>query len=132
MSRMVRVVVLAGALLAAGAGGSASGAELLEPLVLGGERFFAVEWEAAERRGRPVVYGTIGNEWGFPARRVQLLVESLDGSGRVLGQRVTWLGGELMPGTRAWFEARVPVAAPAYRVRVFAWDWIQAASADMP
>jgi hypothetical protein len=127
---MVWVAVVA--LLAVGAVGCATAAEPLEPLIVGSERFFTLEWAGGERRGRPVVYGSITNEWGFAARRVQLLVESLDGAGRVVGQRVAWLGGELTPGTRASFE--VPVAAPAaaYRVRVFAWDWIQSASANMP
>ena len=100
--------------------------------MLGGEQFFTLEWEAGDRRGRPVVWGTITSEWGFPARRVQLLVESLDATGRVTGQRVAWLGADLAPGTRAWFEVRAPGPAPAYRVRVFAWDWVQSASADMP
>jgi len=128
----VRVFALVVALVAAGAGGPVMAAEGLQPLVLGGEQFFTVQWEAGERRGRPTVHGTIGNEWGFPARRVQILVESLDASGRVLAQRVAWLGADLMPGTSAWFEERVPAPAPAYRVRVFAWDWVQSASADMP
>jgi hypothetical protein len=133
MTTTTRVIVVAVMLmLMAGAGGAAGADPPLEPLVLGGEQFFRLEWEAGERRGRPVVRGSIVNEWGFPARRVQLLVEGLDAGGRVVSQRVAWLGGELTPGSRAWFDVRVAESAPAYRVRVFAWDWIQSASAEMP
>jgi len=32
----------------------------------------------------------------------------------------------LTPGTRAYFETSMP-PAPTYRVRVFAYDWIQSA-----
>ena len=80
MTRMVWVAVVA--LVAVGAVGCATAAEPLEPLIVGSERFFTLEWAGGERRGRPVVYGSITNEWGFAARRVQLLVESLDAAER--------------------------------------------------
>ena len=129
MARMAVAVVL----LAVAAGGCAvATTPSLEPLVVGGEQFFTLDWEASERRGRPIVRGRIGNEWGFTAHRVQLLVEGLDGAGRVVSQTVGWLGGELTPGTHAWFDVPVPAPAPAYRVRVFAWDWLQHASGDIP
>lgn len=68
------------------------------------------------------------NDWGFSARNVQLLVEGLDSTGNVVGQRVAWLGSELTPGMRAYFETPAPPPAPAagYRVSVFAFDWVQA------
>ena len=131
MTTTARVIVVAAMLMLTVGAGRAAGADPpLEPLVLGGEQFFRLEWEPGERRGGPVVRGSIVNEWGFPARRVQLLVEGLDATGRVLSQRIAWLGGELTPGSRGWFDVRVAEPAPAYRVRVFAWDWIQSASAD--
>ena len=131
MTAMARMAV-AVAVLAVAAGGCATAGASLEPLVVGGEQFFTLAWEAGERRGRPVVRGSIVNVWGFPAHRVLLLVEGLDTAGRVVSQTVGWLGGELTPGTRAWFDVPVAAPAPAYRVRVFAWDWMQHASADIP
>lgn len=110
----VLVVVLAAVTLAAP----------LEPLVLGWEQFFRLDWSAGERGGRPVVYGHVVNEWGMPARAVRLLVDALDPSGRVVGQNVTWVPGVLTPGTTAYFETPAPPAA-SYRVSVFAFDWIQ-------
>src|SRR5687767_568431 len=110
--------------------GAQAGAELLTPRIVGWEQFFKLDWQTDQRGGRPVVSGHIMNDWGFSARKVQLLVEGLDGTGTVVGQRVSWLGSELTPGTRAYFEEPVPPAgsapATAYRVSVFAWDWVQA------
>jgi hypothetical protein len=98
----------------------------LEPLVRGWEQFFRLDWDVAERRGEPVVYGHIVNEWGVPARSVRLLVDALDPAGNVVAQDLTWVPGVLTPGTRAHFEAPAPAAASSYRVSVFAFDWIQA------
>lgn len=115
------------ALLVTGMGAQA-GAELLTPRIVGWEQFFKLDWQADQRRGRPVVSGHIMNDWGFPARNIQLLVEGLDGTGSVVGQRVSWLGTELTPGMRVYFEtpAPPPGSAAAYRVSVFAFDWVQA------
>lgn len=98
----------------------------LQPLVIGWERFFKLEWQAGMRGDRPVVWGHILNDYGFPADNVQLLVEGIGPGGEVLGQRVAWLGGGILaPGMRAYFEIPPPVIAPAYRVSVFAFDWVQ-------
>src|SRR3972149_2623742 len=48
---------------------------------VGWEKFFALDWEAAAHRGRPVVRGHVVNEYGAPATRIQLLVEGLAGAG---------------------------------------------------
>jgi hypothetical protein len=104
----------------------------LEPLVLGWERFFTIQWESWEQRGRPLVGGYIRNEAGFTATRVQLLVEALDPGRQVLDQQVHWLGTALTPGMRAYFEIPAPARSAAYRVRVFAYDWLQAAWIQQP
>jgi hypothetical protein len=110
-----------------------AGAQALTPLVLGWERFFTLTWESSEDRGQPTVSGYIKNDMGFPARRVQLLVEAVDASGRVTGQRVSWLGSsDLTPGTRAYFEAPAPPPAASYRVSVFGFDWVQTAEVQAP
>lgn len=111
-------------------GGAASPS--LAPLVVGWERFFTLTWTTWDDRGQARIGGYITNESGFPARRVQLLVEAIDSAGRVTGQRVSWLGSDLTPGMRAYFETAAPAPAPTYRVSVFAYDWVQAASAQAP
>jgi hypothetical protein len=102
----------------------------LTPLVLGWEQFFKLDWQVSQGRTAPVVWGHVLNDWGMPAARIQLLVEGLDGSGQIVGQKVAWLGSILTPGTRGYFEVPVPWKAPTYRVSVFAFDWVQSNGSD--
>lgn len=122
MRRRTLVVV---SVLALALAVSASAAPLT-PLVLGWEQFFKIDWQAGERRGRPVVYGHVANEWGMPAGSVRVLVDALDAGGNVVGQQVAWVPGIITPGTRAYFETPAPGPATSYRVSVFSFDWIQA------
>ena len=89
----------------------------------GSEAFFAVDWQAGERRGRPVVSGHVVNTYGIAAHYVRVLVESLDGAGQVTGTTVGYISGDVLPGARMYFEVPVDRAAPAYRVVVLSWDW---------
>jgi hypothetical protein len=102
------------------------------PLVHGWESFFTITSEPIERRGRPWVAGYILNDYGFAATRVQLLVDGLDDNGRVVSQRVSWLGSSVPPGSRVYFEVPAPEAAARYGVSVFAFDWLQTASVQTP
>jgi hypothetical protein len=122
----MRKVWLVTAILVMVLGAHAWATEMLTPRVAGWEQYFKLDWQADERRGKPVVSGHILNDWGFPARNIQLLVEGLDTNGQVVGQKVSWLGSDLTPGMRAYFEAPAPQPAPTYRVSVFAFDWVQA------
>jgi len=94
----------------------------LRPLVAGGNQYFVLNWQAAELKGRPAVTGTLTNQYGATADRVQLLVEALDDNGNVISQKVVWLGDNIAPFDRAYFA--IPVEkSPKYRVSVFAYDW---------
>lgn len=111
---------------------TAQGSPRYEPLVRGWEQFFRVTWEPFERWGRPSLGGYIVNDGGLTAMRAQLLVEALDPSGNVVKQTVQWVGSPIPPGARVYFEVPVPQSAPAYRVSVFAFDWLQTASLEAP
>src|SRR3990170_7727632 len=77
------MAALVGVLLLAGTAGAQNFA------AVGWEKFFALDWEAAAHRGRPVVRGHVVNEYGAPATRIQLLVEGLDGA-RAGGAAPPW------------------------------------------
>ena len=47
-------------------------------------------------------------------------------------QQVEWLLGTVPPFGRAYFEVRARTRAPQYRVRVFAYDVIQAVRVESP
>lgn len=102
----------------------------LTPLVLGWEQFFKIDWQAGQRSNKPVVYGHLKNEWGMPAAKIQLLVEGIDASGAVVGQKVAWFGPTLNPGIRFYYEVPVAWQTPTYRVSVFAFEWVQAGGSD--
>jgi hypothetical protein len=119
-------------ILVAAAFAVAQGAALLTPLVVDGERYFKVEWQVADTSGHPTVYGHVRNEYGFPAHKLRLLINSLDASGAVTAQTLAYVPFDLMPGTGAYFQARVPAPAASYRVSVFQWDWGQSGGGDSP
>lgn len=116
-----RAAVIIALLVAIGGCGGFS-SQPLEPLVVGSQQFFSLDWQVGQRGSQPVVQGYIRNQWGTAAANLRLLVEAVD-PGRNPFQRLIWLGGTLTPGTRAYFETSMP-PAPSYRVRVFSYDWV--------
>jgi hypothetical protein len=125
----LRALIVSALLLVAGSA-LAQRAAPLTPLVVDGDRFFKLQWEAGEGAQRPAVHGSILNEFGFPARKVRLLVDSLDARGAVTDQTLVYVPGELLPGSQYYFETRVPARAASYRVVVFQYEWIQAGGGD--
>lgn len=123
---MTSRMIVAGVLLLIGlmpvGGPSAAG---LQPLTIGWEQFFRLDWSTGTQQGRPVVYGRVYNAWGVAAANVRLLVDGLNDKGEVESQTIGWLAFPLTPGTTAPFEVSVDGRAPSYRVSVFAYDWVQ-------
>jgi len=123
--KMIRTLVMSCLIIAfAGCASSdvTSPGNALYPLTPGGDQYFAVDWQPGERKGAPVLTGTLTNRYGATAIRVQLLVEALDDNGNVTSQKVVWLAQDTAPFDRTYFE--IPVAkSPKYRVRPFAFDW---------
>lgn len=99
----------------------------LEPLVVGWEHVFTVDWQASERDGRPIVSGYVANTSPHRVTKIRLLVDALDSNGNVVGQQVSWArGGELGPFSRIYYEAPAPrVASSTYRVRVFDFERVE-------
>lgn len=96
----------------------------LQPQMAGWERNFNVTWQAAQYRGKPVVEGYVNNVSPYSTRSIRVLVDSLDATGNVTSQQIAWVPGDLLGGSRLFFQ--VPAApAPAYRVRVFSYDRIE-------
>ena len=91
----------------------------------GVDSYFKVEWQADERRGRPIVGGYVTNQFGLPMRNVRLRVEALDAAGSATASYIGYVSGYLTPGSRVYFEVPVPTKAPNYRVTVLSFDTIQ-------
>src|SRR5262250_3343646 len=52
------------------------------------EKYFTIDWEQAQYRGRPSVRGYIANHWGLAATDVRLKVEGLNAAGAVTSTTV--------------------------------------------
>ena len=116
--RAIPAMVLLAALL--GSSASAAGAPFAAQSL---ERFFRVEWQARPAPSGAVVDGYVYNKTDMRTGQMQINIEQLDAGGRVLGETHAWVLGELPPASRAFFEARVPVAA-SYRVTVLTFSWM--------
>ena len=98
----------------------------LQPMVVGWEGIFKLDWEVKERRGKQVVSGYLRNDSPYAVTSVQLLVDALDPAGAVIAQKVGWANaGALEPFSRAYFELPTPGPGASYRVRVFAFDRVE-------
>ena len=97
--------------------GSAAGQNYAPGSLDGSFRF---EWKKTGRTISGYVYNT-SNRW---AARMQLAVEGVDRSGKVVAKTTTWVLGGVPPNGRASFEASVPEAA-SYQVRVLSFEWTE-------
>jgi hypothetical protein len=87
------------------------------------DRYFRIEYQVEPSAARPVVSGYVYNMHpGLPADRMQLAIEALDASGKVVGTSSTWILGGVPAGNRGYFSAPV-VPAASYRVQVLFLDW---------
>lgn len=83
-----------------------------------------LDWEVGTTRGgRPVIQGHVYNDYGRPASDVQLLVETLDASGAVIGRTVGFVRGVVQLNDRTYFEVPIRVTGASYRVSVTGFDW---------
>ena len=104
----------------------------LTPLVAGWEQFFTVTSETVQRGGGARVIGYVGNDAGFKAQRVRILIDGLDAQGQIVDQGIWWIGSPGPgPSGRVFFDAPAPAGA-RHRVSVFAYDWVQSAMFDAP
>lgn len=90
----------------------------------GADRYFKIEWQADERRGKPIVSGYVTNQWGLAARNVRVYVEALDAAGNVTAKYIGYVNGYVPPSSRVYFEVPVQAKAPSYRVTVLSFDLI--------
>jgi hypothetical protein len=115
------LIVLLAVLFVAGPGVAAAE---IQPHMAGWERIFSIEWQPVNLGGLPAVEGYVNNISPYEMTRIQILVEGLDASGKVMAQKLSYLPGELLGGGRIFFQ--VPsVPAPNYRVRIYTYERIE-------
>jgi hypothetical protein len=88
------------------------------------EAYLRLDWEAASgRAGRQRITGYAYNDRDYWATSVQLLAESLDASGQVVGSASTTILGTIPPRNRGYFSIDGVPPAATYRVTVRSVDW---------
>ncbi|MDP3768089.1 MAG: hypothetical protein Q8S13_08745 [Dehalococcoidia bacterium] len=113
-----------------GAGATSPAASPAATSINRGNGPFTVEWTIAAP-GR--ITGRVRNEYHDPARRIRLLVEALDASGRVVSQKYEWLAADAIgPNGERFFEVRNLPPADHYRVLVHSWEIIEAPGCCFP
>ena len=93
--------------------------------IYGTDRYFTLEWQPLERRGKPVVSGYVTNQWGIGVSNVRLRVEALDAAGNVSATDIGYVFGDVTPGAHVYFEVPVRQKAASYRVSVLSFDAAQ-------
>ena len=117
--RLVRLALVLVAVVSVATGRAAAANYAQESL----DRYFRIEYQVEPSAARPVVSGYVYNMHpGLPADRMQLAIEALDASGKVVGTSSTWIVGGVPAGNRGYFSATV-VPATSYRVQVLFFDW---------
>jgi hypothetical protein len=91
----------------------------------GWERYFRLDWTAEPKPSGQEIAGYIYNTYGSPAVNVQVLAQGLDPAGNVVAQKLEWVSGGVPPLNRSYFRVAGLPPANAYRVSVWAFDWVQ-------
>ena len=91
-----------------------------------GDQFFRVEWTvAAASLGQTRMTGYVYNDYGQPAKDVQLKIAIVDPNGAVGTSVIRPVRGLVPAGSRAYFDARVPASAAPYQVTVASFDFLE-------
>ena len=88
------------------------------------DRFFRVQFEAAEGRGGVRVTGYVYNRHIYSAVNVRLRLQALDASGQVVGERFAYVLGDVPAEGRAFFAVPVQAQGATYRVSVHSFEFI--------
>ena len=93
-------------------------------VIQGGERYFRIDAAPTPTQGRrgPIISGYIYNLYGYTFDNVKVIVEALDGTGRVTNSSVAYIQGTIPAGGRTYFETPAPSGGTTYRVRVGSFD----------
>ena len=86
-------------------------------------RYFRLDWQVVPSSGGPTLEGYVYNQTDMLAIQMQLNIDEMDSAGNVTGTTETRVMGEVPPGSRSFFSARVHQAA-SYRVGVLTFNWL--------
>ena len=90
-------------------------------------RYFTIEWSSAADRAPATtkISGYVNNRYGLTMAEIRLVVEMLDDSQAVVARRYEWLGRNVGPFSRSYFEVRKLPPAAGYRVAVHSYTIVE-------
>jgi hypothetical protein len=98
-----------------------------DSLVPGWQSKFSLDWKVEPAKdGTTILYGRVHSHYGQHASPFRVLAMAVDGSGKVIGQRVAWVPGGVPGFTQVYFEVDHMAAAASYRVTVWDYTFIEA------
>ena len=84
---------------------------------------FRVEWTVrTDSWVKPGIDGYVYNSSGYRVSNVRLRVETLDGANQPIGERFTWVYGNIDHRGRAYFVLPPPPPGGTYRITVVSCD----------
>jgi hypothetical protein len=108
----------------AASAGQVSPSASVTTAVQGWEHWFRIDWSAKAKPNGADIDGYVYNSYGRPAANVQILAQALDAAGSVVGQKIEWVSGGIPAFNRGYFRVPGLPPASAYRVSVWAFDFI--------
>ena len=91
-----------------------------------GAEFFRVEWSINSRpNGQSTLTGYLYNDYGQPAKNVQLQISLVDTGGRPAGNVIRPVRGLVPANGRAFFEFDVPPGDAASQIVVASFDFLE-------
>lgn len=84
---------------------------------------------APEQSVAPTVNGHVYNDSPYRVTDVQLQVEGLSADSRLVGRRLVWAVGDIVPGGETLFAAEPMPGATTYRITVSSFDVVSVGEA---
>ena len=104
-------------------------ATMLLPVVLAltttvgwGQESFRVSWQPRPGALPPSIEGRVHNDSPFRVTDVRLHVQGLDARRQIVGARLTWAYGDIVPGGETSYAVETIPGAVDYRVTVVSYD----------
>jgi len=97
-----------------------------DSLVPGWQSKFSIDWKVQPSKdGTNIVYGRIHSHYGQFAAGFRVLGMAVDGSGKVIGQRIGLVPGGVPGFAQVYFEIDKLAPAASYRVTVWSYYYIE-------
>jgi hypothetical protein len=90
----------------------------------GSSGWFRVSWMPPTSAVVPTIKGNVFNDSPYRVTDVRLQIDGLDADRRLVGRRLAWAFGDIVPGGETSFVAEPLPGAVDYRITVVSYDLV--------